>query len=149
MLVIGPSLPVVQYLWLIPRSSQPLLSTDSSASESLLQTLSPCPHGAMKQCTCFCALGVGTSGYHPIGIRPRHIEMIFAMFKGLHPRDNYGGGTGAGLTIAKKIIEYHSGTLWVESIYGVSSIFYFTMPGSVRRYGGECQPGDSPDRRQY
>ena len=65
MLVIGPSLPVVQCLWPFSRSSQPLLSTGSSAPASLLQTLSPCSHGAMGQCTCSCALGVGTSGYHP------------------------------------------------------------------------------------
>jgi hypothetical protein len=64
MLVIGLSLPVVQYLWPFSRSSQPLLSAGSSAPASLLQTLSPCSHGAMGQCTCSCALGVGTSGYH-------------------------------------------------------------------------------------
>jgi hypothetical protein len=65
MLVIGPSLPLVQYLWSFSRFSQFLLSTGSSAPESLRQPFSPCPHGAMGQCTCFCALGVGTSGYHP------------------------------------------------------------------------------------
>jgi two-component system, chemotaxis family, sensor kinase Cph1 len=63
-----------------------------------------------------------------IGIRPHHIEMIFAMFKRLHPHDDYGGGTGAGLTMAKKIIERHGGTLWVESTYGAGSTFYFTLP---------------------
>jgi two-component system, chemotaxis family, sensor kinase Cph1 len=75
--------------------------------------------------------------------------MIFTMFKRLHPSDDYGGGTGAGLSIAKKIIECHGGTLWVESTYGAGSTFYFTLPGSATRYGGEWQPGDSPDRRQY
>lgn len=84
-----------------------------------------------------------------IGIRPHHMEMIFAMFKRLHPRDDYGSGTGAGLTIAKKIIECHGGTLRVESTYGAGSTFYFTLPGSGTRYEGEWQPGDSPDRRQY
>ena len=84
-----------------------------------------------------------------IGIRPHHMEMIFAMFKRLHPRDDYGGGTGAGLTIAKKIIERHGGTLSVKSTYGAGSTFYFTLPGSVTRYGGEWLRGDSPDRRQY
>jgi len=72
-----------------------------------------------------------------LGIRPQHMEMIFTMFKRLHPRDDYGGGTGAGLTIAKKIIERHGGTLWVESTYGVGSTFYFTLSGSVTRYEEE------------
>jgi signal transduction histidine kinase len=72
-----------------------------------------------------------------LGIRPQHMEMIFAMFKRLHPRDDYGGGTGAGLTIAKKIIERHGGTLWVESTYGAGSTFYFTLSGSVTPYAGE------------
>ncbi|MFB8789728.1 MAG: ATP-binding protein [Potamolinea sp.] len=62
-----------------------------------------------------------------IGIQKKHIEAIFRIFKRLHTPHKYGGGTGAGLTIAKKIVERHGGIIWVESIYGEGSIFYFTV----------------------
>ena len=62
-----------------------------------------------------------------IGIRDRHHENIFRIFKRLHARDQYGGGTGAGLTIARKLVERHGGQLWVQSVLGEGSTFYFTL----------------------
>lgn len=61
-----------------------------------------------------------------IGIREKHLTAIFRIFKRLHSQNKYGGGTGAGLTIAKKIVERHGGEIWVKSVYGQGSTFYFT-----------------------
>lgn len=64
-----------------------------------------------------------------IGIPEHHHETIFRFFKRLHSHNEYGGGTGAGLSIAQKIIERHGGRLWVESQAGQGSTFYFTLAG--------------------
>lgn len=64
-----------------------------------------------------------------IGIAEKHFETIFRIFKRLHGREQFGGGAGVGLTIAKKIIERHSGTIWVESQLGVGTTFFFTLQG--------------------
>ncbi|MBW4560140.1 MAG: GAF domain-containing protein [Mojavia pulchra JT2-VF2] len=62
-----------------------------------------------------------------IGIPEHHLETIFRLFKRLHSQEKYGGGVGAGLAIAKKIVELHNGRIWVESTLGHSSTFYFTL----------------------
>lgn len=62
-----------------------------------------------------------------IGIQEKHFDSVFRIFKRLHARDKYGGGTGAGLTIVKKIVERHNGRIWVESTYGEGTTFYFTL----------------------
>ncbi len=62
-----------------------------------------------------------------IGIPVQHREAIFRIFKRLHARDKFGGGTGAGLTIVKKIIERHGGRIWVESTVGEGTTFHFTL----------------------
>ena len=62
-----------------------------------------------------------------IGIAPRHHDSIFRIFRRLHAQDKFGGGTGAGLAIAKKMIEKHDGEIWVESVVGQGSTFYFSI----------------------
>jgi PAS domain S-box-containing protein len=62
-----------------------------------------------------------------IGISEKHMEKIFQIFKRLHGKDKYGGGTGAGLSIVKKIIDRHGGRVWAESAPGEGSAFYFTL----------------------
>jgi len=63
-----------------------------------------------------------------IGIDERFHKDIFKIFKRLHKKDAYGGGTGSGLTFVKKIVDRHSGKIWIESTLGKGSTFYFTLP---------------------
>lgn len=62
-----------------------------------------------------------------IGIDPKYQEQIFKIFKRLHTREEY-PGTGIGLSISKKIVQYHGGSIWVKSKTGIGSKFYFTLP---------------------
>jgi signal transduction histidine kinase len=62
-----------------------------------------------------------------IGIQEKHFDSIFRIFKRLHSREKFGGGTGAGLTIVKKIVERHSGRIWLDSTPGEGTTFYFTL----------------------
>jgi PAS domain S-box-containing protein len=76
-----------------------------------------------------------------VGIPARHHDAVFRIFKRLHGRDKFGGGTGAGLTIVKKIIERHGGRIWIDSEPGNGSTFYFTLG---EHHGGHARaPADS------
>jgi len=63
-----------------------------------------------------------------IGINDEYRHDIFDMFRRLHVESNYGGGTGAGLALAKSIIELHGGEIWVEGNEGGGTDVVFTIP---------------------
>ena len=62
-----------------------------------------------------------------MGISSVFHEQVFKMFKRLHGRHEYGGGSGAGLTICRKIVERHGGRIWIESSPGNGATFFFTL----------------------
>lgn len=66
-----------------------------------------------------------------IGIDPKFHQQIFGMFKRLHADKEY-EGTGAGLSIIKKVIDGHQGKIWIESALGSGAAFYFTIPKNLK-----------------
>lgn len=62
------------------------------------------------------------------GIEPAFQGRIFEPFKRLHGKDH--PGNGLGLAFCKKAIEWQGGPMWVESMPGRGSTFYFTVPAA-------------------
>lgn len=49
-----------------------------------------------------------------IGISEKYHDDVFCIFKRLHKKEAYGGGTGSGLTFVQKIVTRHNGEIWIE-----------------------------------
>jgi hypothetical protein len=62
-----------------------------------------------------------------IGIEPQYAERIFTIFQRLHLRDQY-GGTGIGLALCRKIVEFHRGHIWLGQPDGPGATFHFWLP---------------------
>ena len=61
-----------------------------------------------------------------IGISKKHHDEVFNLFARLNDAEEY-PGNGIGLAICKKIVELHNGKIWVESLPGHGSNFYFKL----------------------
>ena len=79
---------------------------------------------------------IGQKGFHGpmpilyvrdngIGIPAEFMDKIFGLFNKLDARSE---GTGVGLALVKRIIEFHNGIIWAESRPGQGTAFYFTLP---------------------
>jgi signal transduction histidine kinase len=67
-----------------------------------------------------------------IGIEPEYADRVFVIFQRLHPKDVY-GGTGIGLAMCKKIVEYHGGRIWVDPSVTEGTTIRWTLPAIPAR----------------
>ncbi len=61
------------------------------------------------------------------GFDARRAERLFGIFQRLHPATEF-EGTGVGLSIARRIIERHGGSIWAQSQPDRGAAFHFTLP---------------------
>ncbi|MGW6746141.1 sensor histidine kinase [Streptomyces sp. NPDC055025] len=64
-----------------------------------------------------------------IGIEAEFAERVFVMFQRLHTREQY-AGNGIGLALCKKIVEYHGGTITIDTAHTPGTRIVFTLPGT-------------------
>ena len=118
---------------LITNEPLPVVSGDSGQLVRLFQNLlgnaikfrgekAPRIHVGGEQKNGECLIFVRDNG---IGIDPQESDRIFEISQRLHGHER--PGTGIGLSICRKIVERHRGSIWVESQPGQGAIFYFTL----------------------
>ncbi|WP_394620031.1 ATP-binding protein [Lentzea sp. JNUCC 0626] len=62
-----------------------------------------------------------------IGVEEQYAERIFVIFQRLHTKDRY-SGTGIGLAMCRKIVEYHGGRIWLDTEATTGTTMHFTLP---------------------
>lgn len=71
-----------------------------------------------------------------IGIAAEYVERIFVIFQRLHTREAY-AGTGIGLAMCKKIVEFHGGSISVDTTHTPGTRVTFTLPVDPRESDAE------------
>ena len=77
---------------------------------------------------------------HGKGIAPEHLPHLFDKFYRAEEGTGDSAGTGLGLAICKALVEAQGGRIWVKSMRGNGTSFYFTLPTLV-------MPGEGTSRQ--
>ncbi|MFG2424844.1 ATP-binding protein [Streptomyces sp. NPDC048448] len=119
----------------ITRDELPALVADPTQMGTLWQNLignavkfrrpqqSPAIHVSAEQDGALWRFSVTDNG---IGIAPEYAEKVFVIFQRLHTKDAY-NGSGIGLAMCKKIVEFHGGTISVDPEYTAGTRITFTL----------------------
>jgi len=74
-----------------------------------------------------------------IGIGSEYADRIFVIFQRLHDKSTY-PGTGIGLAMTRKIIEYHGGRIWLDTAVTSGARFCFTLPVILQALAAGDEP---------
>ena len=78
-----------------------------------------------------------------LGIEAEYADRIFVIFQRLHERSAY-PGTGIGLAMTKKIIEYFGGRIWLDTSYAEGARFLFTLPMPAESMDDQAPEDEDP-----
>ena len=119
---------------------EPHIPTVSGDHDRLVQVMVNLISNAVKFCEAdrgYIAVRLRTRSGHllvqvednGIGINPQNLSKIFEPFHQIkNPTKGRPMGTGIGLTITKRIIDFHHGRIWAESTQGKGATLSFTLP---------------------